>query len=144
MHKYLILFFLSIAISCAAENSTLEANSEIESVDKEQTEFEEATEHKTKNAKIQILNKITAKAHYVEVPVNSQIIFGTIKIKIFNCLKSSPYDLPENKILLNISEKKIMQEDYSVIFNGWMFSSSPSITSLEHAVYDVTAVNCFD
>jgi hypothetical protein len=142
MFKYLILLFLSLSMTSIAEDTVIETGIEAESPAQEYVEA--TSEHKTKNAKVQILNKITAKSHYVEVPVNSQIIFGTIKIKIFNCLKSSPYDLLENKILLNISEKKIGQDDYSVIFNGWMFSSSPSITSLEHAVYDVTAVTCFE
>jgi hypothetical protein len=28
------------------------------------------------------------------------------------------------------------------VFNGWMFSSSPSVSNLENAIYDVTAVEC--
>ena len=95
-------------------------------------------------ATIQVLNKITAKARYINIAVNSEAIVGTIKIKINTCWKSSPYDLLENKILLDIDEKKIGEENYENIFSGWMFSSSPGISSLEHAVYDVVAINCFN
>ncbi|MDB2652928.1 DUF2155 domain-containing protein [Candidatus Pelagibacter bacterium] len=29
------------------------------------------------------------------------------------------------------------------MFNGWMFSSSPSITPFDHPVYDVWLVKCY-
>ena len=84
MHKYLILLFLLFPMICLSEEDTIiETDIETESTASDDAETEETTEYKTKNAKIQILNKITAKSHYVEVPVNSQITFGTIKIKIF-------------------------------------------------------------
>ena len=95
-------------------------------------------------ATIQVLNKITAKARYINIAVNSEAIVGTIRIKIKSCWRSSPYDLLENKILLDIDEQKTGEKDYKNIFSGWMFSSSPGISSLEHAVYDVVAINCFN
>jgi hypothetical protein len=110
----------------------------------QESEFvEENFIHNKKNATIQILNKITAKAHYVNIPVKSKVVIGTIAIYVDDCWKSSPYELSENKILLNILEKKIGQKEYGPIFNGWMFSSSPGVSSLEHSVYDVIAINCF-
>ncbi len=133
MFKYLLALFLSLSLLSYAE-----------AIQDEDSMQEQISEQSTKKAKIQILNKITAKSQYLEVPVNSQITFGTMKIKILKCLKSSPYELSENKILLEILEKKNGQEDYSTIFNGWMFSSSPAISSLEHAVYDVTAISCYE
>lgn len=93
-------------------------------------------------ATIQILNKITAKTKYLDIKVNSEDNFGTIKIKALSCWKSSPYDLSENKILLEISEKKIGAKEYKTIFEGWMFSSSPAISTMEHPIYDVVAINC--
>jgi hypothetical protein len=104
---------------------------------------EEFTHDKT-YATIQVLNKITAKIKYLDIKVNSQTNFDTLKIKINHCWKSSPYDLSENKILLEIEEKKSDQTEYKQIFNGWMFSSSPAISSLEHPVYDIVAINCHE
>lgn len=134
MFRYILFLFLLLPQLAHAEETS--AN-EIE-----QEFTEELREKNTRKAKIQILNKITAKAQYVTVDVNSQISFHTLKIKIFKCLKSSPYELSENKILMEISEKKNGQEDENIIFDGWMFSSSPAISSLEHAVYDVIAIDC--
>lgn len=121
-----------------------ETSVEIQESEDEEGIEEEIKENYTKYAKIQVLNKITAKSKYLDVPVNSQISFGTLKVRILKCLQSSPYELTENKILFEIFEKKSGQENYSPIFNGWMFSSSPSVSSLEHAVYDVTAVSCYN
>ena len=51
-----------------------------------------------------------------EVEVDSEEDFGLIKIKALSCWQSSPYDLSENKILLEISEKKIGMKEYQNIF----------------------------
>ncbi len=131
----LLLFWLISFTAIAAEEATINQDGEI---------VEENFIHDKKQATIQILNKITAKAQYIEIPVKSEVIFGTLIIKVNACWKASPYDLSENKILLNIAEKKIGQQEYKTIFNGWMFSSSPGISSLEHSVYDLIAINCYD
>ena len=106
--------------------------------------IEENFEHNKKIAVVQVLNKITAKSKNLEIPVDSQVNFGTIRIAVKTCWKSSPYELAENKILLNIAENNKEQKEYITIFDGWMFSSSPAISSMEHSVYDVVAINCHD
>lgn len=100
--------------------------------------------HFKKKARIQVLNKITAKSTYIDIITSQSYEVGTLKIKIDSCWKSSPYEPTENKILLDVSEKKPDQQNYLTIFKGWMFSSSPSISSLEHSVYDVIAISCDD
>ena len=131
MLKYLLLIFLA-SISFAETEFQEEDNIEI---------VEESHEHETRHAKIQILNKITAKAKYINATIGDQITFANLKITISKCIKSSPYELSENKILMEIVEKK--NGDYQMLFNGWMFSSSPAISSLEHAVYDIVAIECY-
>ena len=147
MTKLLLIVFLlfsQLSIAKAQEEELLGENNPEEIVANVDGELiEENFIHDKKTATIQILNKITAKSQYLDIPVKSQIIFGTIMINIEACWKASPYDLSENKILLNISEKKIGEQKYNNIFNGWMFSSSPGISSLEHSVYDVVAINCW-
>lgn len=122
---------------------------EIEQIDDAAVEEEQTTAENDDNfinnkayAKIQILNKITAKIKYLDVKVNSEVVFDSLKIKVNSCWKSSPYDLSENKILLEVLEKQVSNKEYHKIFEGWMFSSSPAISSMEHPIYDVVAVNC--
>ena len=72
---------------------------------------------------------------------DGEIFFGSLKIIAHTCTKSPPEEPPENKAFLEVWDIKYDQEDKK-IFNGWMFSSSPSISALEHAVYDVWIIDC--
>ncbi len=94
---------------------------------------------------VQALNKTTAKTSILILKVGEKTSFGSLKIIAHKCWQSPLEQKPENKILLEIfefrneSEEKIQEKR---IFYGWMFSSSPSISSLEHPIYDITALNC--
>jgi hypothetical protein len=90
---------------------------------------------------LQGLNKVTARASAIEAPIGSVVRFGTIEIVAHSCWKSAPDERPENAALLEISEIK-QGEPPTRIFLGWMFSSSPGLSSLEHPFYDVTVVEC--
>ena len=90
---------------------------------------------------LQGLNKVTARAQEIEAPIGSVIRFGTIEIIAHNCWKSAPDERPENAALLEISEIR-QGEAPKQIFLGWMFSSTPGLSALEHPFYDVTVVKC--
>ncbi len=90
---------------------------------------------------IQALNKITAKTYKYEVKIGDEITFERLIIEPLFCWKSSPDAIPENKVLLKITENKL-DKTQDTIFYGWMFSSSPGISSLEHPMYDITIVDC--
>jgi len=90
---------------------------------------------------LQALNKITARASELVVPVGSSIRFGNLEITARLCWKSSPEDTPDSKALLEIDEQK-PDEEKKKIFYGWMLASSPALSSLEHPVYDITVINC--
>lgn len=97
----------------------------------------------TNIAILQGLNKVTAKSSKLESLVGEEIIFGQLKIKVEKCIKSHPEERPENKILMKIMQGKMEEnQEEKIIFHGWMFSSSPSISSLEHPIYDITAIEC--
>lgn len=96
-------------------------------------------------AVVQALNKTTAKTSILELKVGEKFIFGSIKIIPHKCWQSPPEQKPENKILLEIIESKHESNEKIIekrIFYGWMFSSSPSISGLEHPIYDIIAINC--
>jgi hypothetical protein len=94
---------------------------------------------------VQALNKTTAKTSILNLRVGEKTSFGSLKIIAHKCWQSPLEQKPENKILLEIFEFRNESEEKSQekrIFYGWMFSSSPSISSLEHPIYDITALNC--
>ena len=92
---------------------------------------------------IQGLNKITAKTLILDIKVGDTIKFGKLTITIHKCWQASLDQKPESKILMEIYDSgNGTDEKRSRIFYGWMLSSSPSISALEHPIYDITAVGC--
>lgn len=92
-------------------------------------------------AVLQGLDKISARTSTIEAPVGSTIKFGTLTIAVRDCERSPPEDPPENAAFLQIYETP-PGEDTKRLFSGWMFSSSPALSELEHPVYDVTLLAC--
>jgi hypothetical protein len=90
---------------------------------------------------LQGLNKVTGHISKLEAPVGTVMRFGNLEIIAHRCWKSDPEDRPENAGLLEIRELK-PGELPQPIFSGWMFSSSPGLSGLEHPVYDITVLNC--
>ena len=93
------------------------------------------------SAILQGLNKITAKTSEFEVKVGDSVEFGKLTIVVKKCWQAPPDQSPESKVLLEIYENETADVK-NKIFYGWMFASSPSISSLEHPIYDVTALGC--
>jgi hypothetical protein len=102
-------------------------------------------ENYSNSATVQALNKTTAKTTNLELKIGQKISFGSLKIIAHKCWKSPLDQRPENKILLEIFDVKNDKENKNIekrIFYGWMFSSSPSISGMEHPIYDIIALNC--
>ena len=87
------------------------------------------------------LNKVSGKISKIKIEDNNETNFATLKIIVETCNKSLPEDPPENSAFIQIWNQKLDKEEIK-IFSGWMFSSSPSISALDHAVYDVWVIDC--
>lgn len=90
---------------------------------------------------LQGLNKVTARISAIRVPVGGAVRFGTLEITAHRCLKRPPEETPESSALFEIREVRA-GEGARVLFRGWMFSSSPALSALEHPVYDVWVKDC--
>jgi len=90
---------------------------------------------------LQGLDKISARTSRIEAPVGAQVRFGTLSITVRDCEQSPPEDTPENAAFVQIFETP-PGEETKRLFSGWMFSSSPALSGLEHPVYDVTLLAC--
>jgi hypothetical protein len=90
---------------------------------------------------LQGLDKISARTSKIEAPVGSTVHFGTLSIEVRDCEQNPPEDSPENAAFLQIYETP-PGEDTKRLFSGWIFSSSPALSELEHPVYDVTLLAC--
>lgn len=90
---------------------------------------------------LQGLNKVTGHISKLEVPTGTSTRFDNLEIIARRCWKAPPEERPENAALLDIQELKT-GEAPKPLFLGWMFSSSPGLSGLEHPVYDVTVLSC--
>jgi hypothetical protein len=92
-------------------------------------------------AVLQGLDKVAARVSQIEAPVGTSVNFGTLSILVRDCEMSPPEDPPNNAAFLQIYETPL-GEATKRLFSGWMFSSSPALSELEHPVYDVTLLGC--
>jgi hypothetical protein len=92
-------------------------------------------------AVMQGLDKITARVSRFDTPVAKPVIFGTLSIVVRDCERSAPEEQPENAAFVEIYETRPGEEQRR-LFSGWMFSSSPALSALEHPVYDVNLLEC--
>ncbi len=90
---------------------------------------------------LQALDKVNGRVITLEAEINKPIAFGTLKIIPRFCQKAAPEDPPESTAFLEILETKPKSQEM-IIFQGWMFASHPSISALEHPVYDVWVKEC--
>jgi hypothetical protein len=90
---------------------------------------------------MQGLDKITARVSRFEARVGQPVSFGRLSILVRDCQKSAPEDRPENAAFIEIGETR-PSEGKVRLFSGWMFSSSPALSALDHPVYDVNLLEC--
>lgn len=97
----------------------------------------------TKAVKLQVLNKINAAKTEVIAQLDKKTITQDLEIRLKRCRKSGTLEKQENRAMLEIYDiaKGTRREQY---FNGWMFSSSPAISAMDHPIYDVIVISCVD
>ena len=69
--------------------------------------------------------------------------YENLLIKILKCQNSEFDDNPEVTAYLQVRDITIKDKDKVFIFNGWTFSSSPSLRTFDHPVYDIWLLKCF-
>ena len=92
---------------------------------------------------IKILDKISSKNTLLKIKNGELIRFKDLAIKSLKCKNSEFDDNPEIIAYIQVRDLTYKTNDEVFIFNGWMFSSSPSIEPFDHPVYDIWLVNCY-
>ena len=76
---------------------------------------------------------------------NKELIkFKDLSIKSLKCKNSEFDDDPEIVAYVQVRDLTNEKNDEVFVFNGWMFSSSPSIVPFDHPVYDIWLVDCYE
>jgi len=92
---------------------------------------------------IKILDKISSKNTLIKLKNGNLVLFKDLSIKSLKCKNSEFDDNPEITAYIQVTDLNNSNNDEVFVFNGWMFSSSPSITPFDHPVYDIWLVNCY-
>ena len=92
---------------------------------------------------IKILDKISSKNTLLKLENGKLKKFKDLEIKSIKCKNSEFDDNPEIAAYIQVKDLTNKNNDEVFVFNGWMFSSSPSIAPFDHPVYDVWLVNCY-
>lgn len=92
--------------------------------------------------KLRTLDKITARTMTFEAKVGTTMKFGEIYIKVQTCRKPPPVEKTEAAAFLQIWQTDALKNTSNWIFSGWMFASSPTLSAMDHPVYDVWVIDC--
>lgn len=95
----------------------------------------------TNGVTLQGLDKQTARVFIIDAAIDQPIEFGNLKIVVRHCEKAPLSDRQESMAFLTISEEKSKGSPKN-LFAGWMFSSSPALSALDHPIYDVWVKEC--
>jgi len=90
-------------------------------------------------ASLSVLNKITANVEKLDIKLKENYKHGELRIYPIDCYLSNPEEKSETAVYLNIYHNSKDQK----IFSGWMLKSLPSISAIEHPIYDIWVNDCY-
>tara|TARA_A100001011_G_scaffold337826_1_gene368287 strand:+ start:4352 stop:4753 length:402 start_codon:yes stop_codon:yes gene_type:complete len=92
---------------------------------------------------LKVLDKVSSKNITINLENGKEIIFEDLAIKSIRCKNSEFDDNPEITAYIQVKDLNNKTNNEVFVFNGWMFSSSPSINPFDHPVYDIWLIKCY-
>lgn len=127
-------FNLSCAQTTILQNKGLDPNAY------EQTSVQTDAPRARRIAVLRALDKITGRLTDLELPVGQAAQFETLTIQAAACFKNPETETPESAAYLQVNDSLTGRSER--LFSGWMYASSPSLSAMENAIYDVWVVDC--
>ena len=91
---------------------------------------------------LKALDKITAKTSDINIIVGKKKRFGYLEIFPKKCAKSQSENEQGVAAYIQVKDLSDKKDDKIFVFNGWTFSSSPSLRAFDHPVYDLWVTGC--
>ena len=133
----LLLYFVCSSLLLAQTSDfTLDLNITTESI-----EIIEDFRVKTSNSNtafLRGLDKMAGKSTDLEININNDIIFGSLKIKLNEC--RYPSNNPTGDGFAHLKIDNLLTNNRE--FQGWMVASSPALMSLDNPRYDIWLIKC--
>ena len=92
---------------------------------------------------IKILDKVSSKSNVLKIKIGEEKKFKNLFIKSLKCKNSEFDDNPEITAYLQVKDLTNKNNDEVFVFNGWTFSSSPTVRPFDHPVYDIWLTKCY-
>ena len=115
-----------------------------ETEDKNYLRSKKKTKNKTteKIVNLRALDKITAKTLDIDIVLGKKKRFGYLEILPKSCKRAKDGTNPGVVAYLQIKDLSDKSDDKIFVFNGWTFSSSPTLRPFDHPVYDLWLTGC--
>jgi len=91
---------------------------------------------------INVLDKVSSKNTILKINLGEEKKFQNLLIKILKCENSKFDDDPEITAYIQVKDLNISDNEKVYVFNGWTFSSSPTLNPFDHPVYDLWLSSC--
>lgn len=91
-------------------------------------------------ANFKLLDKTSNKVFEKSIKVDESDFIETLNIRVYSCFTEPPNKIPENYVLIEVNDN--FNNNKELIYKGWMISSSPDLTPLEHPIYDLWLLGC--
>ena len=92
---------------------------------------------------IKILDKVSSKNNLLKLKIGVEKKYKNLLIKSLKCKNSEFDDNPEVTAFIQVQDLTNRDNDEVFIFNGWTFSSSPTINPFDHPVYNIWLMKCY-
>jgi len=92
---------------------------------------------------IKILDKVSSKSNLLRLKIGEEKNYKNLLIKSLKCKNSEFDDNPEITAYIQVQDLTNKDNDEVFIFNGWTFSSSPTINPFDHPVYNIWLMKCY-
>ena len=92
---------------------------------------------------IKILDKVSSKNNVLKIKIGKEYKFKNLIIKSLKCKNSEFDDNPETTAYIQVRDLNSKNNDEVFVFNGWTFSSSPTVKPFDHPVYDIWLTKCY-
>ena len=150
-----VILFFNITLVQAQEKiilQDLKPTFEEESDSAEPEKEQEASNIKSKGkkklktkqtiVKLRALDKITAKTSDIDIVLGNKKKFGYLEILPKNCKKSFEENNSGVVAYLQVKDLSDKKDEKIFVFNGWTFSSSKTLKTFDHPVYDLWVIDC--
>ena len=93
---------------------------------------------------IKALDKITAKTSSMKLEIGEKKFFGSLEIKALKCQLSANDNTSDAVAYIQVKDLSTKDNNQVFLFNGWTFSSSPTLQSIDHPIYDLWITSCYN